>query len=120
MEIRIVLTIAFVHWVADFIKQTDEMAKGKSTSNYWLGKHILAYTLWTLLAWPLLLSFSLQQLLPWVILNGALHFVVDYFTSRASSKLYQKGDIHNFFVVVGFDQFLHLACLLLSFKYLVL
>ncbi len=36
------------------------------------------------------------------------HWVIDYCTSRITSQLWQAGDVHYFFVVVGFDQLLHL------------
>jgi hypothetical protein len=42
--------------------------------------------------------------------------VTDFVTSRISSRLYAKGDIHNFFVVVGFDQFLHYSALIVSYS----
>jgi hypothetical protein len=35
------------------------------------------------------------------------HWFTDYYTSRLNSKLWSKGDVHNFFVNVGFDQVLH-------------
>lgn len=103
--------ILFAHFVADFIGQSDYMAKGKSSSNLILAYHIVVYT--GLLA--LMTGFSNPG---WALLNGAIHFVVDYFTSRASSKLYKSGKIHWFFVVIGFDQFIHTATLLLTWSYL--
>jgi len=45
------------------------------------------------------------------LINGAVHWVVDFFTSRASGHFWKKNDMHWFFVVVGFDQLLHMATL---------
>ena len=117
IEIIPTLVILFAHWIADFIFQTDEMAKNKSTSNMWLAKHILSYMLGLFLV--LCLAIPLAELIPWILVNGVLHFVIDYCTSRISSKLYAKGDIHNFFVVIGFDQFLHAVSLLITFQIMI-
>lgn len=101
--------ILFAHWVADFVCQSDYMAKGKSSSNLILGQHILVYT-------AVIALMTLNPL--FALVNGAIHFVVDYFTSRASSKLYKAGQIHWFFVVIGFDQFIHTATLLYTWSLL--
>ena len=124
MNLVVVLVILFSHWVADFVMQTDEQAKNKSSSNMWLLKHVISYFLWMLIvAGNLFRGFELtlpnNQFIEWLLMNTILHFVVDYITSRVSKKLYEKGDVHNFFVVIGFDQFLHVSCLLVTFQYLI-
>jgi hypothetical protein len=60
---------------------------------------------------PFLIAFGPM----YAIANGVLHFVTDYFTSRQTSRLYSEGKIHEFFVVVGFDQAIHLTCLAVTF-----
>lgn len=120
-----ILYILFWHWVADFRAQTHEMAINKSTSNKWLTKHIIAYGNNLLYgSLPLLVygvvmgkNFALPIVL-FVVVNCILHWITDYFTSRRTSKLWKEQDIHNFFVVVGFDQFIHMACLILSYNFL--
>jgi len=119
IDLRVVITILFVHWVADFIMQTDDMARNKSKCNIWLSKHILSYSIVMLLTWLLLYYFSLKQLLPWIVINGLLHFIIDYVTSRVTSYLWVEKEVHNFFVVIGLDQMLHVICLLTTFVYLV-
>lgn len=99
--------ILFVHFVADFMAQTDYMAKGKSSSNRVLGLHILIYSIF-------LIPFGVA----YAIVNGALHFVTDYISSRASKRQWEKGDTHNFFVIVGFDQFIHVICLVWTYQFL--
>jgi hypothetical protein len=48
-------------------------------------------------------------------LTFIFHWSTDYVTSRLNSKLWAKGDVHNFFVSVGFDQVLHYAQLFLTY-----
>ena len=97
------------HWVADFVLQTHWQASNKSKNNVALSRHVLVYTgvlgaaSFTLFALP----WHGLQWLAFVGVNGVLHFATDYFTSRASSRLYAKQDWHNFFVVIGFDQLIH-------------
>ena len=96
--------VIWVHWIADFIFQTDKMAMNKSTSWKWLSSHVAVYTL------PLFLwgwRFAL--------FNGATHLFVDAVTSRATTYLWKKGDRHNFFVVIGLDQAIHVTLLFVSF-----
>jgi len=100
--------IIFSHWIADFIAQSDWMAKNKSKSWKALSFHILAYTgsLATLLS-----LVHPETAWKYALINGAAHFVVDAITSRITAKLYAKGDVHNFFVVIGLDQAIHMSTL---------
>jgi len=50
------------------------------------------------------------------ILLALIHFPVDYVTSRLNSKLYKAGKNHEFFVSIGFDQWLHFLTILLLGK----
>jgi len=101
------IILVWVHWFADFVMQSHSMATNESKSNIWLTKHIIVYTLFLI---PFGLIFAL--------INGIAHWITDYYSSRLSSKMYAKGDTHNFFVVIGFDQALHITVLLLSYMYI--
>lgn len=107
MEIEIVLLLIWLHFVSDFILQSDKMAKIKSKSNKWLLLHVVAYSIpFLIFGW----FFAL--------INCLAHFVIDYITSRITSKLYADGKVHWFFVVIGFDQALHLTTLIVTYKLL--
>lgn len=107
-----IFTIIIIHWFADFVLQTDWQAKNKSTNNKALLSHTLIYSLsfWGLLGlcnmwfnFGLNIKFGIYYLL----ITFITHTLTDYFTSRLNTKLWNKGQVHNFFVSVGFDQVLH-------------
>jgi hypothetical protein len=47
------------------------------------------------------------------------HFATDYFTSRWTKSLWEKKEVHDFFVAVGFDQFMHAAQLFYTYALLI-
>jgi len=94
--------VLFLHFVGDFILQTDRMALNKSKSNTWLTAHIGAYSiLITIVFGPV-----------YAAVNAILHFCTDYVTSRITSYLWKKEERHWFFVTIGADQLIHALCLL--------
>lgn len=106
-----------IHWVADFVLQTHWQASNKSKDNNALGRHVSTYTL--ALGVGCIPLFGFEAAGVFAVVNGALHFGTDYFTSRWTSALYAKQDWHNFFVVVGLDQLIHQATLAATLTWLV-
>lgn len=122
----------FVHWVADFVCQSDKMAKGKSSSIGELSKHLISYasvftvgTFLTALAldgkghseWFFKEGFS--PFCIFVLINVVSHFFIDYITSRASKLEFERGNTGAAFKIIGFDQFLHIAIMTVSLYYMV-
>lgn len=118
MNLIEIFSILLIHWFADFVLQTDKQAKGKSKNWDDLLSHTFNYSLVWWIVGLIYLAFSFRQfpiqptsnLLPIIYFGGitfVAHTITDYFTSRLNSKLHAKGDIHNFFVSIGFDQVLH-------------
>ncbi len=121
ISIWIILWIILVHWVADFVFQTHEQSINKSKSWKYLIEHTLTYsTIWYVLS---MLLWPAGHIMSWYVLNSiyftsitfVCHTITDYFTSRLNSKLWIKGDTHNFFVSIGFDQVLHYIQLFLTY-----
>lgn len=121
MSLEIIFGIIFIHWVADFVLQSHWMAANKSTSNAALSLHVYVYSMvWFFVgtALPLWQEVSMLFVTSFTLITFVCHWITDYFTSRLNSWLWKKGDIHNFFVSVGFDQVLHYAQLLLTYYFL--
>lgn len=93
------LLLLTLHFVADFVLQSDWMAKGKSSQMLPLLTHTLLYSL-------VFLPFY-----GWAFagITFLLHTVQDYFTSRLTTKLWLAGERHWFFTAIGVDQLLHYA-----------
>ena len=115
MTFQTIMTVIAMHWVADFVLQSDWQAKNKSKDNFALLFHVITYTICIFVCGIFLLTdLTLQNikiLESWAVLNGVIHFGVDYVTSRINTYLWNKGRVHDFFVMVGFDQLIHYACL---------
>lgn len=94
------------HWFADFVLQTHWQASNKSKNFEALSRHVCSYTAALGLCALVIFGPSIN-FVSFVLANFMLHLATDFCTSRVTSKLYAKGDIHNFFVVVGFDQLIH-------------
>ena len=107
MNYELLSALLIVHWIADFTLQSDKMATRKSSCWGWLLFHCLIYS-------ACFSMFGSLRLVVWLLLT---HFLIDFITSRITKYLWAKKDVHNFFVVIGFDQLLHYICILVWFKY---
>jgi len=107
-----ILLIVWIHFIADFVLQSQWMGVNKSKDSLILGLHSLIYTIpFLFIEYYLLIGY-------FAIINGVMHFVVDFLTSRCTSKLYEKKEYHWFFVVIGLDQAIHMTILFLTYKFL--
>lgn len=118
-----IILIFLTHWLSDFICQTHEMSIKKSKSLLWLSYHVVVYSSVTTLGWMAFFgvyfdSFTTTTLLIFSI-TFLTHWFTDLFTSRWTSKLWEKKDVHNFFVVIGLDQLIHATTLLITYNYLI-
>ncbi len=104
------------HWVADFLLQSRWMAENKSSRLDALSLHVAVYT--SGIGVVGLVLFGPSASLLWFLLaNAALHFATDFVTSRATSALWKRQNIHGFFAVIGLDQLLHQIALAATLTY---
>ena len=116
MFVPILIFVLLVHLVADFLCQTRWMAENKSKSIFALTTHVGAYTIATLLLVLPLVLFNVPMLsvCAFVAINAVLHWATDYVTSKTSSYFWEKEDRYKFFATIGFDQYIHQVCLILT------
>ena len=117
MTFQTIITVIILHWIADFVLQTDWQAKNKSKNNLALLLHVTTYTV-CLAVFGLVFFTNASWIIYWILGNGIAHFGVDYVTSRINTHLWNKGRVHDFFVMVGFDQVIHYACLFGSLAFI--
>lgn len=103
------IALLVFHWFGDFILQTRWMANNKSKRLDALALHVAVYTAVMFLGFIMIGGGSAA--VPFAIVTGGLHFATDFVTSKCTAALYRAKREHDFFAVIGFDQFLHQAAL---------
>ena len=118
----LLVQLTLVHFISDFLLQNDWMAHNKSKNSNALFLHSTIYGL------PFLV-FGNIGFVAYLIVT---HFCIDGITSRITSRIFKKWyfymndlkmilkdgmpveqpSLHYFFVVIGFDQWLHFLILL--------
>lgn len=102
------ITWLVVHFVADFVLQSDWMAQNKSKRWDALGLHCIVYAT----CWAVFGFFSFRAAGGWfALITYITHFATDAVTSRINSRLWQAKQVHWFFVGIGADQVIHYATL---------
>lgn len=114
---ELLLLLFFLHWFGDFVCQTRWMADNKSKNLAALTSHVAVYTL--VLTFGVLFYVGLwgglnEWLLYFALANFVLHWLTDITTSQFTKYFWAKKDIHKFFATIGFDQFIHQVCLVVT------
>ena len=116
---QLFILILLIHFLADFALQTHEQAtkkgEGNNVWNKWLFYHVGVYTIiWSITFWFLPIIHPFNCFAGWlifIVLIGIPHYITDWLTSRMGKPFWKSGDLHNGFVMVGFDQVIHYICL---------
>ena len=107
MLINSYILVIWLHFIADFVLQSDKVAMNKSKDTNCLIWHCSIYGMVMLIFGP---TFA--------IINAVLHFITDYVTSRITSYFWITNQRHWFFTTIGLDQAIHMSCLFLTLKYI--
>ena len=107
MLLSVPIMLLFIHFVGDFILQSNWMALNKSKNWIALLCHTIVYSL-------CFIGYGMV----FVSITFLLHTLTDAITSRITSKLWQTNQRHWFFVAIGADQLLHYIGLAATFAYI--
>lgn len=108
LPLSAVLWLVVIHFVADFLLQSDRIAINKSKSNPVLAWHVTLYVI------PFF-AFGLA----FMAVNWVAHFVTDWISSRIASYCWRREQRHWFFVTIGADQAIHLITLFTTYALIV-
>lgn len=114
------LSLLALHFIGDFLLQTDWMALNKSKQWDVLAIHAAVYSV---------CFFWFGSL--FVLMTFVTHFITDAITSRITSRLWFVHEVPNgfydydagnkrhwFFVMIGFDQLIHFVTLAATYSWI--
>lgn len=127
VAVWVILVVLVGHWVFDFVLQPHWMSMRKSKDWAVLALHAAVITTGGLAVGIAIKYFggyhysthAMWLVLGWAALNGGAHFAIDAVTSRITGRLWREERVHDFFVVIGFDQLLHVGLALGTIAWLV-
>lgn len=120
LTVWMVLLILSLHFIADFVLQTEWMAKNKWQDNDALLTHIIVYFIVFLLFGTIgVASTGNIWFIFYPMIIAIMHYCTDKYSSRITHKLWEQQKTHLFFVVIGADQLFHYIQLLLIYKLLI-
>jgi hypothetical protein len=123
MVTMVFIYILLLHFLADFVLQPYWMSVEKANNMTPLILHIIIYT--AVIFFGLWAIVDFQESLLFSLFTGALHFVVDFGTSRIitdnsdtlkldpdeSKPVHRRLQLWGPITLLGFDQLLHQTCL---------
>jgi hypothetical protein len=111
------VVIFLLHVFAGFFLQSNRISKLKRENKRYLLEHVGMYTLVFIILSPILLGLTILQGLIYSLINGVLHFIVDYFTGKIKLKFIGKNEV-NYNLTVVLDYTIHLLILVGTYFYL--
>lgn len=113
---KIVITLFVMHIFAGYFLQSSRISQLKAVKLRYLFEHVGLYTTVFIVLSPVLLGLSFKEGLIYSLLNGFLHFVVDYFTGKFKKGFRGRSEL-KFNILVGVDYSIHLLILLTTYLY---
>lgn len=115
----IIIYALTLHFIADFVLQTREMAQKKSQEAIWLIRHLLVQLI--------IIGLGLCFVAPWqtawkiAILNAIIHGLIDWniwkmykhFALKRATADFKYYEDYWFYVTIGLDQLLHTSTLVM-------
>ncbi|MFA5045562.1 MAG: DUF3307 domain-containing protein [Paludibacter sp.] len=112
-----IIILIFMHALGDFFLQGSKLSKLKALKLPQLFEHVGIYTAVFIVLSPLLLGLTFTQGLVYSLINGGLHFIIDYFTGVLKVKFLVK-DESKYITTIGLDHSLHVIILIATYLFL--
>lgn len=109
-----IITIILIHLIGDFFLQGSKLSTNKSSKMLSLLQHVGIYTLTLIILSPLWLGLTIYQGLEFSLINGVLHLIVDYITSKKKLRFWSQNE-NRYITVVGLDQVVHILILIVTY-----
>jgi len=113
---RIIILI-LMHAFGDFFLQGNKLRRLKALKMPYLLEHVGIYTGLFLILSPMILGLTILQGIAFSLLNGSIHFLIDYITGKYKLK-YIETDESKYIITVGIDHTLHIIILIASYMLL--
>lgn len=124
ISVIILLGLLFLHWIGDFIAQSNWMAINKWEDDGALTLHVFIYSVILMVGVIIMTNswYSMWCYLGFFSITFIAHLLTDGLTSLGTHHLStiakKTGNFRNFFILIGFDQLLHGIQLVLTYKLL--
>jgi hypothetical protein len=112
-----VIILILIHTFADFFLQGSKLSRLKMEKLPYLFEHVGIYILTFLVSSPLFLGLKPVQALAFSLINGVLHFGVDFISGKLKIRYANITD-YRYLFVLGFDHTTHLIILILTYIFL--
>lgn len=128
MNIIIIITIMFGHWLSDFVLQNNKQKPNRDRKLSKKIRNLVKYLLPHTLIYSLILTifvlilqlfklfvvFSIIKLILFFIITYITHFITDFCVTMINVNYLKKNKRHKYFVSIGLDQFLHYVVLFIT------
>ncbi len=109
-----IIAILVMHLIADFLLQGSTLSLLKGSKILYLLLHVLIYTTFFVVLSPFLLSMTFQEGLIFSGINGGLHLVVDFITSKLKAIFWQKKE-GIYIAIISIDNLIHIGVLIYTY-----
>lgn len=109
-----IIILLLIHLIGDLFFQGSKLSRLKASKIPALLEHTGIYTFILTIFSAIWLSLTPLQSVTFGLVNGVLHFIVDFFTSKLKKKYWSVNE-ERYFTLVGIDQFLHIVILFITY-----
>jgi Protein of unknown function (DUF3307). len=114
-----IIILVVLHIFADYFIQGNKIVRLKALKISYLLEHVAIYTVLFILLSPLLLGLKPLQALMFSLINGVIHFAIDYKTGKLKLKYLDDAEPdYKYLSTVFVDHALHIIILILTYRYL--